>query len=540
MNVIRPLMFGGTPKTKSLQGKSNQEQTAKKPVVLLVMDGWGLRDDRNANAVKQANPKNVTQLMADHPNVQLKASGRAVGLPHGKMGNSEVGHLTLGAGRIVPMSLPRINRAIRDGSFFKNPVFLKAIDHVRRTGGTLHLMGLVSDGGVHSHLRHLNALLDMAKQNNVKNLRVHAFLDGRDTAPKSARKYLKQVEEKLKDYGYPQIATVSGRYYAMDRDKRWDRVEKAYHAMMIGQGQQFDSSLEAVKDSYQSGKKDEFVVPAITDPNYKGIDPGDAVLMFNFRADRMRQLARAMTDNNFTEFFRKKRLVYTYTGSMTGYDKDLDIETAYPKLRLRNTLGEILANHGKKQLRTAETEKYAHVTYFFNGGAENPFKGEDRTLIPSPKVATYDLQPEMNVKQVADRVIEAIRKGDQDVIVANFANPDMVGHTGVMKAAVKAVQAVDKAVGRVAKALLKADGVMLLTADHGNAEQMEDDAGRPHTAHTTNPVPLVLVSNREDITLKKRKRAFGLSNIAPTILSLLGIAKPPEMNRESLIKRVHQ
>ncbi len=505
-----------------------------RPVLLLILDGWGLREDGPGNAIEMAHPKRYQQLLAQYPHIALDASGEAVGLPNGQMGNSEVGHLNMGAGRVVYQEITRINKSIRDGDFFQNPVLLEAIDHAKKNGKTLHLMGLVSDGGVHSSLDHLMALIDLAKQRGVENLRVHAFLDGRDVPPHSAEKYLQQVEEKLLENDYPQIATISGRYYAMDRDQRWERTGKAYNNLVMAEGTKHPFSVDALLWSYKQGVNDEFVVPAVTDFTYEGIQDGDSVLFFNFRPDRARQITRALTEKDFTGFERKKIIQDLYYGCMTLYDETFNLPVAYPKQRLDKILAEILSEHQLKQFRTAETEKYAHVTFFFNGGFEKPYPGEDRKMVPSPKVATYDEQPEMSLSKVTDGVVEAIESNQYDFIVVNFANPDMVGHTGMLGAAVDAVKAVDEAIGRVADAMLKANGVMLITADHGNIETMVDETGGPHTAHTTALVPLMLISNNPALQLD-RSRTYPLSSIAPAILNLFGIQPPAEMTSPSFL-----
>lgn len=520
----------------TITDKGDTPAPKRKPIVLLIFDGWGVRQNGPGNAINEANPEHYQQLLQTYPWMPLEASGEAVGLPNGQAGNSEVGHLTIGSGRVFLQDLPRINKAIQDGSFFSNPVFMKAINHAKQTGGTLHLMGLVSDGGVHSHMNHLLALIAMAKQQGIKDVKVHAFLDGRDTPPKSAKQFLGTVESKLRETGYSPIATVSGRYYAMDRDKRWERVQKAYDNLVTANGSKLQSSVKAVDSSYQNNETDEFVKPCVTDPNYEGMKDGDSLLFFNFRPDRARQIARAFTDEGFNGFERQKVLQNTYFGGMTLYDESLNVPIAFPKPRSTNVLADILSANGLNQFHTAETEKYAHVTYFFNGGVEAAHQGEDRQLVPSPKVATYDLKPEMSVKEVADEVVNAINSAKYPFIVANFANPDMVGHTGKQPAAVNAVKHVDKALHRVVQEVLKAGGTMLLTADHGKVEQMVDNEGNPHTAHTTSPVPLVLISKDPAIRLKNLPNA-GLRDVAPTILELFKLPIPPEMTGTSLLSK---
>lgn len=513
----------------------------KKPLLLLIFDGWGIRKNGPGNAIEAAQPQFYQRLLTTYPWVSLEASGEAVGLPSDNPGNSEVGHLTMGTGRILYQDLPKINRAITDDSFKRNPVFLAAVDHAKKTGGTLHLMGLASDGGVHSHINHLLALIDFAKEQNVKDVRIHAFLDGRDTSPQSAEAFLNTLENKLRQTGYPPIATVSGRYYAMDRDKRWDRVETAFDNMTSASGKKYPTSLAALRDSYSKGKNDEFVLPAVTDPFYRGMNNGDSILLTNFRPDRARQITQALSEPDFIGFARKKVLDNLYMGTMTSYDDASRVPAAFTKDKPDNTLAQLLSQKGYQQFHTAETEKYAHVTYFFNGGVEPPYPGEERKLVPSPQVATYDLKPEMSVKEVGDEVVQSLESGKYDFIVANFANPDMVGHTGVEPAAVAAVKSVDTQLKRIVETLLKKDGTMVLTADHGKVETMVDDAGQPFTAHTRNPVPMILVSNNPKLKLKKPVTAGlspGLSSVAPTILDLFGLAKPQEMTGPSLLDRV--
>jgi len=510
----------------------------KKSLVLLILDGWGIRDAAPDNAITAANPVNYNDLLAKYPHIAIDASGLSVGLPPGQIGNSEVGHMTMGAGRVVYQELTRINKSIEDGDFFENKVLLEAIAHAKKNNGTLHLMGLLSDGGVHSHIGHLIALLDLAKDNDVKKLRVHAFLDGRDVGQKSAEPFLEEIEKNLLAMEYPQIATVIGRYFVMDRDQRWDRVEKAYNIMV---SPEIDAnyrpfSVDGLNTSYNNGINDEFVEPLVTDITFRGMEDGDSVIFFNFRPDRAREITRAMTQADFQGFERKKVLKDLYFACMCLYDETFDLPIAYPKQKLDNLLVKVLSDRGMTQLRTAETEKYAHVTFFFNGGVEVPYLGEERVLVPSPKVATYDLQPEMSLPKVCEALVEGINSGKYDFIVANFANPDMVGHTGMMPAAVEAVKAIDIAIGQVAEAIIATDGKMLLTADHGNIEQMCDANGHPHTAHTIDLVPLVLVSNDPSLKLQEQG-VHNLSNLAPTILDLFGIEKPTDMTSDSLLVR---
>lgn len=500
------------------------------PIMLIIMDGWGNGDPKAAdNAVAVGRTPVLDRLMAQYPVTALHCSGEAVGLPEGQMGNSEVGHTNIGAGRIVYQELTRITRAIRDGSFYENEALGEVIRAAERQGGALHLMGLVSPGGVHSHTDHLYALLELAKRAGLREVWVHAFLDGRDVAPASAAGYIEALEEKMQALGVGRIATVSGRFYAMDRDKRWDRVAKAYEAIAHGAGVPASSAGAAVADSYAAGITDEFVVPAVI-ADYSGMKPEGSVIFFNFRPDRARELTHAFTDDSFDAFPRDEGLRPAYA-TMTQYEAGLKVQVAYPPQDLRQTIGEIIEAQGLTQLRIAETEKYAHVTFFFNGGLEKPYAGEDRILVPSPQVATYDLQPEMSAIAVTDKVVAAIESGKYDFIILNYANGDMVGHTGIMAAAVKAVETVDACVGRCVEAVRKAGGILAITADHGNAEQMLDAAtGQPFTQHTTNPVPFILVS--DSVTALREGR---LCDIAPTLLTLAGIEPPPAMTGRSLI-----
>lgn len=504
----------------------------KAPVMLLIMDGFGLGDKNDpTNAVEQSHHENISKLIKQYPNTKLQASGLAVGLPEGQMGNSEVGHLNLGAGRIVYQELTRITKDIEDGSFFEKPVLKKVYDKAK--GKTLHLIGLLSDGGVHSHIVHIKAALKGAKESGVAKVYVHALLDGRDVPPKSAEQYIVDLENYMKELNYGEIATISGRYYGMDRDKRWDRVQKAYEAIVDGEGLYANTAINALHDAYKRGETDEFVTPTVIVKD--GVIKSDQAILFcNFRPDRARELTSALTIPNFTGFSRKQGQLNIYMATMTKYEDNLPVDIVYLKERINDTLGEYLSSQGMTQLRIAETEKYAHVTYFFNGGEEVPFTGEDRTLVPSPKVATYDLKPEMSAYEVTDKVIAAIKLQKYDMIILNFANPDMVGHTGVFEAAKKAVCVVDECVGKIVKEILAVDGQMLITADHGNADIMVDHStNNPYTAHTTNPVPLILVSKKyADAKLLDNGK---LCDIAPTLLDLAGKEKPVAMSGHSLL-----
>jgi len=502
----------------------------------MILDGWGLSSEKKANAILNANTPNYNKLMKQYPNTSLEASGLAVGLPEGQMGNSEVGHLNLGAGRIVYQDLTRVSQDIKNGGFFKNPSLVWAMDNALHSNKALHLMGLLSDGGVHSHIEHIKALLDMTKQKGLNRVYLHAFLDGRDVPPANAQKYITEIEEYMEKIGVGKIATISGRYYAMDRDKRWERTQKAYDAMVFGEGLQAASAKQALLQSYERKDTDEFVIPTlITDDNGEPVamvKQGDSIIFFNFRPDRARQLTYAFCNEDFEGFVRKKGYFPVCYVCLTEYDSAIkNVKIAYGPESLENILAKVLAKAGLRQLRIAETEKYAHVTFFFNGGVEKAYPGEDRILVPSPKVATYDLKPEMSAYEVADTVMEKIREDIYDVIILNFANPDMVGHTGVYEAALRAIEAVDECIGKVVKIILEKGGTLLVTADHGNAEKMIDFiTGEPYTAHTCNPVPLILV-NDKNYKLRHGK----LADIAPTMLQLLGIEKPKEMTGQSLI-----
>ncbi|PLX81523.1 MAG: 2,3-bisphosphoglycerate-independent phosphoglycerate mutase [Desulfuromonas sp.] len=513
--------------------------SAKSPVVLVILDGWGLAECTVSNAVCQAKTPVLDRLVAEYPHAELGASGVSVGLPDGQMGNSEVGHLNIGAGRIVYQDLTRISKAAAEGELGSNQTLLELFDRIRAKQGKLHLLGLLSDGGVHSHNSHLYALIELARQQGVEQICIHPFMDGRDTPPKSGAAYLRQLEQEMQRIGCGDVATVSGRFYAMDRDNRWERVAKAYQAMTVGEGLPAASSADAIETAYADGQTDEFVEPRVIcrDGVPVGtIDDGDGILFFNFRADRAREMTRALTQDGFDGFARAKAPSLAGYVCLTEYDETFGLPVAFPPETYRNILGEVLAQHGMTQLRIAETEKYAHVTFFFNGGVEEPFPGEDRVLIPSPKeVATYDQKPEMSAPEVTAEVVKCIRSGKYDVIILNFANPDMVGHTGVMEAAVAAMETVDGCLGQVVDATLDMGGSLLVTADHGNCEQMSDGANGPHTAHTSNPVRLFLVApGEQDRTI----RSGILADLAPTILELLGVEQPAEMTGSSLLHHV--
>ena len=510
-----------------------------RPVTLIILDGWGHNPEPTHNAIKAAHTPFLDRLMAENPHALVETSGEAVGLPEGQMGTSEVGHLNIGAGRIVYQSLVRISKALKSGEIKENPVFSELIDYLVANGKPLHFMGLVSPGGVHSHTEHLYEFIRLAVEMGVKDIYVHAFLDGRDTPPASAKEYLAELEAQLQKIGTGRIATVAGRYYAMDRDKRWDRVEKAYAAMVDGEGEKAADALAAVEASYQKGVHDEFVLPTVIESDGKPvatIQPGDGVIFFNFRPDRAREITRAFVEQDFAGFPRKKGFLGTRFVCLTQYDEELDVPLLFPpEEAMENILGKYLSVLGLKQLRIAETEKYAHVTYFFNGGEEVPFPEEERVLIPSPKVATYDLQPEMSAVEVTDRVLTEIASDRFDVIIMHYANCDMVGHTGVWEAAVKAVETIDACLARVVPAILEKGGVVLITADHGNAELMVNpETKEPWTAHTTFPTPVLLVGYEEKCRLKNGI----LADIAPTVLELLGLDKPAEMTGNSLIERL--
>ena len=501
----------------------------KTPTTLIIMDGFGLEGPSAGNAVVNAPTPNLDRIFRDFPGCRLSASGLDVGLPEGQMGNSEVGHTNMGAGRVVFQDLPHISRDIESGEFFKNPAYLEAMSNCREWGSALHLMGLLSDGGVHSHITHLFALLKMAKEQGLEKVYIHCFLDGRDVPPSSGKSYVEQLQAEIQKLGVGQIATVMGRYYAMDRDKRWDRVQKAYDAIACGEGTFEADAAEAVQKSYDAGVTDEFVVPVVCVKNAQVRD-NDSIIFFNFRPDRAREISRCFVDEDFTDIQRRTGFLSVDFVCTTEYDATLpNVTVAYPHQKLVNTFGEYISKLGLTQLRIAETEKYAHVTFFFNGGVEEVFPGEDRCLIPSPKVATYDLQPEMSAYQVTEEAVKRIESGAYDVVILNFANCDMVGHTGVYDAACKAVSTVDECVNRVVEATSKMGGVSLITADHGNAERMSDANGEPFTAHTTNLVPFYIVGASVQL------RDGRLADIAPTMLDLMGLEKPAEMDGKTLI-----
>ena len=509
---------------------------SKKPTVLMILDGYGLNEKQEANAVYEAKTPVMDRLMAECPFVKGYASGLSVGLPDGQMGNSEVGHLNMGAGRIVYQELTRITKEIEAGDFFKNEALLKAMKNAKENNSAIHFMGLLSDGGVHSHNTHLYGLLEMAKREGLEKVYVHCFLDGRDTPPASGKSYIEELEAKMKEIGVGEIGVISGRYYAMDRDNRWDRVELAYNALTKGEGVKGTDAAAAVQASYDDGKTDEFVLPTVMEKDGRPVavvSDKDSVVFFNFRPDRAREITRAFCDDAFQGFEREKRLDTTFV-CFTDYDDTIGNKlVAFHKVQLHNTFGEWLAANNMTQARIAETEKYAHVTFFFNGGVEEPNKGEDRILVKSPKVATYDLQPEMSAPAVCDKLVEAIKSDKYDVIIINFANPDMVGHTGVENAAIKAVEAVDECVGRAVDAIKEVNGQMFICADHGNAEQLLDySTGEPFTAHTTNPVPFILVNADPKYTLRENGC---LADIIPTLIELMGKEKPEEMTGTSLL-----
>ena len=507
----------------------------KKLTMLMILDGFGINENEKSNAVKLANMPNWNKIIRQNPNTTISTSGLDVGLPEGQMGNSEVGHTNIGAGRIVYQDFTRITKSIEEGDFFSNKELNKAIDNCIKNKTNLHVMGLLSDGGVHSHVRHLYAILELAKRKDFENVYVHCFLDGRDTPPSSAETYITELEKKMAEKGVGKIATISGRFYSMDRDKRWERIKESYDAMVRGIGEKSNSAVKAIEESYQKEIFDEFVKPTVicngTEPIAK-ISKNDSVIFFNFRPDRAREITRTLVDDKFNEFETENLNLYFVC--LTQYDATLpNVHIAYEPNVINNTFGQYISKKGLKQLRIAETEKYAHVTFFFNGGEEKQYKNEDRILIPSPKVETYDLMPEMSARQVTDKVVEAINSEKYDSIILNYANPDMVGHTGNLEATIKALEVLDECIGRVVEAIQKHNGVLLITADHGNAEQMIDYVtGDPHTAHTTNVVPLVILG-MENIKLKKGR----LSDLAPTMLDIMELEKPKEMTGESLIEQ---
>ena len=510
-------------------GFSHERVSMKTPTPLIIMDGFGLGPKYPGNAVENTPKPHLENIFKECPGCRLSASGLDVGLPEGQMGNSEVGHTNIGAGRVVFQDLPHISRDIDSGEFFKNPAYLEAMEHCREWGTALHLMGLLSDGGVHSHITHLFALVKMAKEQGLEKVYVHCFLDGRDVPPSSGKSYVEQLQAKLDELGTGRIATVMGRYYAMDRDKRWDRVQRAYDAIALGEGIFEENPAAAVQKSYDSGVTDEFMEPVVCAKGAQVRD-NDSIIFYNFRPDRAREITRCFVDEDFQDVERKKGFVPVDFVCTTEYDATMpNVTVAYPRQKLENIFGEYISKLGLTQLRIAETEKYAHVTFFFNGGVETVFPGEDRVLIASPKVATYDLQPEMSAYQVTEEAVKRIESGAYDVIILNFANCDMVGHTGVYEAACRAVTAVDECVGRVVEATSRMGGVSLITADHGNAERMADEDGEPFTAHTTNLVPFYIVG------ASVRLRDGRLADIAPTMLDLMGLEKPKEMDGETLI-----
>ena len=509
---------------------------SKKPTVLMILDGYGLNNETKGNAVAEAKKPVMDKLMAECPFVQGNASGLAVGLPDGQMGNSEVGHLNMGAGRIVYQDLTKITKAIQDGDFFENKALLAACENVKKNDSALHLYGLVSDGGVHSHNSHIYGLLELAKRQGIEKVYVHCFLDGRDTPPASGKEYVAELEARMADIGVGEVASVMGRYYVMDRDNRWDRVEKAYRALVFGEGEKTTSATEGIQASYDKDVTDEFVLPTVVEKDgvpVATIKDNDSVIFFNFRPDRAREITRTFCDDAFDGFDRGERIHTTYV-CFTEYDVTIPNKlVAFVKEEITNTFGEFLAANGLKQARIAETEKYAHVTFFFNGGVEEPNEGEDRILVKSPKVATYDMKPEMSAYEVCDKLVDAINSDKYDVIIINFANPDMVGHTGVEPAAIAAIEAVDACVGRAVDAIREVDGQMFICADHGNAEQLIDkETGEPFTAHTTNPVPFILVN--ADPAYKLREGGC-LADIAPTLIELMGLEQPKEMTGKSLL-----
>lgn len=507
---------------------------AKRPVMLIILDGFGLGKDYPGNAIKLAKTPNIDRLMEEYPNTTLEASGLAVGLPEGQMGNSEVGHLNIGAGRIVYQDFTRISKSIKDGDFFEKEEFLQAIGNAKENNSKIHLIGLVSKGGVHSHISHLYALLELMKKHDFYNVFIHVILDGRDVSPTAGKEDVAELMEKIKEIGVGKIATVSGRYYAMDRDKRWDRTKLAYDAYTLGIGNEETDPVVAIEKSYKKDVTDEFVIPTVIKENNKPlglVDNNDSIIFFNFRPDRARQITRAFVDEEFNGFNRDKK-VNTFYVTMTEYDKTIEnVLVAFKEEIPTNTLGKYISEKGLKQLRIAETEKYAHVTFFFNGGIEEPYENEDRVLIPSPKVATYDLKPEMSAIEVKDEVIKRLNMDKYDLIILNFANPDMVGHTGVVDAAVKAIETVDNCLGEIVELLIEKGGKALITSDHGNAEMLIDERdGSPITSHTSNRVPLILVGDK-DVKLRQGI----LADLAPTLLEILGLEKPEEMTGKSLI-----
>lgn len=506
-----------------------------RPVVLVILDGWGISERTEGNAIYQAHTPNMDKWQRDHPKGRLSASGKDVGLPAGLMGNSEVGHLNLGAGRIVYQELPRINRSIASGEFFSNSAFVQAMQTAAERGTSLHLIGLVGPGGVHSHTHHLYALLDMAARLGLRKVYVHAILDGRDTPPASALGYIKELEQCIQDEGVGRIATVSGRYYAMDRDKRWDRTQRYYETLLHGEGERAPSAPAAIQRSYENEITDEFVLPAVITQNGEPtatVQDGDVMIAFNFRADRMRQIIKALVLPDFEDFARRRVVNDLYLVTFSNYEDDLPVPVAFPQHIVQEPIAELLSKRDKRQFHTAETEKYAHVTYFFNGGREEPFPGEERALVPSPPVATYDLQPEMSALEVTAQLEQRLRQRTDDFVIVNYANCDMVGHTGIIPAAIKAAETVDLCVGRIFAVVSEVGGLMVVTADHGNAEQMIDyETGQPHTAHTTNPVPFILLN--KEFRIRETGR---LADVTPTLLEIMGIPQPDCMTGRSMIE----
>ncbi|MBG9988649.1 2,3-bisphosphoglycerate-independent phosphoglycerate mutase [Aerococcaceae bacterium DSM 111176] len=508
---------------------------SKKPYALIILDGFAIRDEVKGNAVKAANKPNFDRYWEEYPHQQLRADGLNVGLPEGQMGNSEVGHMNIGAGRVVYQSLTRINKSIEDGDFFEIPEFVKAVEDVKEKGTALHLMGLFSDGGVHSHINHMYALVELAKNHGLEKVYIHGFLDGRDVGPTTGINYVKEAEAKLKEIGVGEIATIAGRYYAMDRDNRWDREQIAYDAMVHGKGTRFESAEAGVQASYDNEVYDEFVVPFVVEKDGQPVgqvQDNDSVIFFNFRPDRAIQMATALSNPGFQEFDRGEALSGLNFVSFTEYSDKVISHIAFKKVDLKNTIGEVLSDAGKAQLRIAETEKFPHVTFFMSGGRHEEFDGEERILIPSPKVATYDLQPEMSAYEVKDALVEKINSDTIDAIILNFANPDMVGHSGMLEPTVKAIEAVDECLGEVVDAILAKDGYAIITADHGNSDEVIDVEGNPMTAHTTNPVPVIVT--KKGIELREGGK---LADLAPTLLDLMEIDKPEDMTGESIIKK---
>lgn len=507
---------------------------SKKPTVLMILDGYGISNETEGNAIAQAKTPVMDGILKKYPHVKGEASGMAVGLPDGQMGNSEVGHTNMGAGRIVYQMLVKITKDIKDGTFFENKALVKAMENCKEKDSSLHLMGLLSPGGVHSHMEHLYGLLEMAKRNGLSKVYVHAYLDGRDVPPSSAAEYMEEAVAKIKEIGVGSVATISGRFYAMDRDNAWDREEKAYAALVYGEGVEETDAVQAIKNSYANDVTDEFMLPTVVDKNGM-IKENDSVIFFNFRPDRARQLTRAFVDADFAGFERRNGYFPLTFVCMAQYDAEMpNVLVAYPPEELKMTFGEYLSKNGKTQLRLAETQKYAHVTFFFNGGEEKQFEGEERILVDSPKVATFDEKPEMSAYEVCDNLVEAIKSDKYDVIIVNFANPDMVGHTGIIEAAIKAIEAVDECVGKALDAVLEVDGQMFICADHGNAEKLIDEDSSPFTAHTTNPVPFIVVNYDDNAVLRE---GGCLADIVPTLIEMMGMEQPAEMTGKSLLVR---